>query len=69
MKGLTVLKVFTYHVMLAAVHDILRSQRKQHNVQEEHSQHQHENEKQQSLWHGLAGTYFIELSTVSQGQS
>ncbi len=58
-SGITV--ILAYHVMLAAVCDVLRSQRKQHNVQEQHSQHQHQNEEQQSLWHGLTGTYFIQL--------
>lgn len=59
----------TDHVMLTPIHDILRSQCKQHNVEEQHGQYQHQNQKQQSLRHSFARTDFIKLCFVSKGIS
>lgn len=59
----------TDHIMLTPIHDILRSQCKQHNVEEQHGQYQHQNQKQQSLRHSFARTDFIKLCFVSKGIS
>ena len=60
------LLVTYFHIMLAAIHDILWCQSEQHDVQEQHGQHKHQNQEQQSLRHSFASTYFIELLNKSR---
>lgn len=54
-----------HRVMLTPIHDILRSQCKQHNVEEQHGQYQHQNQKQQSLRHSFARADFVEFDPAA----